>query len=151
MNFRGVLTTLLLLFVGVSLAALVARDLREQRPTAAVPLADGVAAIYFHGKLDCSTCRTIESYARGAVAQGFAGQLERGALTWREVDFDEPRNAHFKQDFNLVATALVLVDVRGGRPERWTVLPEVWNLTGDKAKFFQYVQAELRRFLQPHG
>ena len=149
MNLRRLLTTLLLLFVGVSFATLLAHGLREQSPgAAAAPLADGAAVIYFHGKLDCSTCRTIEAYAREAVAQGFVEQLQRGAVSWREIDFDEPRNTHFKQDFNLVATSLVLVEIRGGRPAQWKMLPDVWNLTGDKAKFFQYVQGELRRFLE---
>ena len=83
-----------------------------------------------------------------AVARGFAEQLRTGAVSWQEIDFDEPRGTHFKGDFDLVATSLLLVEVRGGRPKRWKMLPEVWSLTGDKAKFFQYVEGELRQFLR---
>ena len=65
-----------------------------------------------------------------------------------EIDFDERPNEHFKQDFDLVATSLVLVEVHGGRPARWKMLPDVWSLVGDKAEFVHYVQGELRRFLE---
>jgi hypothetical protein len=147
MNVRNWLTAVLLLFVGVTLVALVVQNVRERRSTAAaLPLAEGTSVVYFHGKLDCSTCRTIEAYAREAVADGFAKPLQTGGMSWREIDFDEPQAAHFKQDFDLVATSLVLVEVRGGRPARWKMLPDVWSLTGDKTQFVQYVQGEVRRF-----
>ncbi len=152
MHIRNVSTTLLLLFVGASLITLAARSLREYRQPAAAAgasnLADGVSVVYFHGKLDCSTCRDIEAYAREAVGRGFGGQIPSGPVQWREIDFDERPNEHFKQDFDLVATSLVLVEVHGGRPARWKMLPDVWSLVGDKAEFVHYVQGELRRFLE---
>jgi hypothetical protein len=149
MHIRNVSTTLLLMFVAASLITLAARTLREYRQPAgarAAQLADGVSVVYFHGKLDCSTCRDIEAYAREAVTRGLAAPLPSSPVEWREVDFDERPNEHFKQEFDLVATSLLLVEVRGGRPVRWKMLPDVWSLVGDKAKFVQYVRGELRRF-----
>jgi hypothetical protein len=115
--------------------------------SAAVPVADGVVAFYFHGNVRCATCKKIEAYADEAVHSGFPKALEEGALAWRVVNIDDEGNRHFIQDFQLVTRSVVLAEFRGGEVVRWQNLDKVWQLVRDKGRFVDYIQGETTEFL----
>jgi hypothetical protein len=106
-----------------------------------------VVAYYFHVTVRCVTCRTIESYSREAIQQGFPEQLKNGSVEWRPVNVQLPENRHFVQDFQLFTRSLVLVQVRNGKPQGWRNLEQVWDLVGDKGKFLKYVKDNVRTSL----
>jgi hypothetical protein len=99
---------------------------------------------YFHGNYRCSTCRTIEAYAREAVTGAFARDLEARRLEWQVVNVDQAENRHFIKDFQLYTRSLVIVD--GKDPRRFKVLERVWELVHDRAGFHEYVAREIRAF-----
>lgn len=158
MTWKAVVRGMLLSFVVASLGFTVlkeaglagAANLRQEGKdrTAAPEVRDGVIAYYFHGTKRCNTCRTIERLSREAIESGFPEALMSSALDVREVNTDEPAHQHFIEDFDLVGSTLVLVEVREGRTVRHRVLDEVWNLVADSEALIAYVQDETRRFLE---
>jgi len=112
---------------------------------AAVPAAVVKAVVYyFHATTRCTTCRTIEAYARETVASAFVRDLETGSLEWKAVNVDEPANRHFIRDFQLYTRSVVVVDAKN--PKRYKVLDQVWQLVRDKPAFQRYIEQEVRAF-----
>jgi len=119
----------------------------ETEPAEAAAGDRQVVVYYFHGERRCKTCRTIEAFAEEVIQGRFAKQLDSGALAWRTVNFDEPENEHFIEEFGLVSSSLVLVEMQGGKPARFEVLKEAWSLVRDKPAFDQYVLDAVRGYL----
>ncbi len=109
--------------------------------------ASEIVAYYFHGKLRCKTCRTLEAFSEEAITEGFADELAAGELEWRVVNVETPEHKHFVKDFELVAKAVMLVEYRGDEVVRSTNLRLVWQLVGDKDGFLKYVRDATRDFL----
>lgn len=168
MNTKRIATVALMLFVAVSVVALVRKEAgkpqepaqsaaasasrpapaaAESRPAAA----RRVVAYYFHGKVRCATCRTIEAYAEEAIKDGFAGPLGDGRLEWRTVNVDEPDNRHYIDDFDLATRSVVLERWSGDRRLEWKNLQQVWQLVRDRDAFQRYVREETRTYLEAQG
>ncbi|MBN2339398.1 MAG: hypothetical protein JXP48_12755, partial [Acidobacteria bacterium] len=114
-------------------------DLAAQPAPAAQKGGHKVIAYYFHTDTRCRTCMMIESYSREAIEQGFAEELRSGKLELRVVNYEKPQNRHFMKDYKLVSKSLVLVNMVDGRQTEWTNLKMVWQLTGRKDAFLNYV------------
>jgi hypothetical protein len=106
-----------------------------------------VIAYYFHTNTRCSTCMKIEQYSQEAIKQGFPEELKNGTLEMRIVNYEQPENRHFMQDYKLVSKSLILVEMVNGKQTRWTNLKMVWQLTGKKDAFLNYVRKEVRGYL----
>ena len=174
MKPKTIITVVLLGFVGVSVTYLiiqestsepVVRSASGQMETARSELATSVdeeralvepdeqpghqlVAYYFHRTQRCQTCLTIEAYAEEALAEAFPQALRSGELEWRAVNVEEPANEHIVEDYQLTASALVLVDTQDGEQEEWRDLERVWELVGDELEFKAYVEAEALAFLE---
>ncbi len=111
------------------------------------PVPHKVVAYYFHTNTRCSTCVKIEQYSHEAIEQGFPYELKNGTLDLRVVNYEQPENRHFIQDYKLVSKSLVLVNIVNGKQTRWTNLKMVWQLTGHKDAFLNYVRKEVRGYL----
>jgi hypothetical protein len=167
MKAKSILAIVLLLFVGASLAALVVKSLQQNsQPQAGAdpagteatvtaleePIADGVIAYYFHGNVRCKTCNTIEAYAKETVETRFSDEVQAGRLEWRVLNFEKPENSRLREEFELVASSVVLASFRDGKRTDFKTLDEVWALWDDKPAFTDYVRKELEALLaESHG
>ncbi len=106
-----------------------------------------VIAYYFHTNTRCSTCIKIEQYSHEAIEQGFPNEIKNGKLEMRVVNYENRENRHFIQDYKLVSKSLVLVNMVDGKQTKWTNLKMVWQLTGHKDAFLNYVRKEVRGYL----
>jgi hypothetical protein len=106
-----------------------------------------VIAYYFHTNTRCSTCIKIEQYSHEAIEQGFTDEIKNGTLEMLVVNYENPENRHFMQDYKLVSKSLVLVNLVDGKQTKWTNLKLVWQLTGHKDAFLNYVRKEVRGYL----
>jgi len=107
-----------------------------------------VRVYYFHGNARCVSCRKIEALAGEAVRAAFAGEMKQGKVEWLAVNVDEPANKHFIQDYRLYTKSLVVVDLVDGTRVRWKNLEKIWELLRDDDAFRQYVQGEVRSYLE---
>ncbi|MHC4063306.1 MAG: nitrophenyl compound nitroreductase subunit ArsF family protein [Planctomycetota bacterium] len=171
MNAKGIVTVLLLMFVGVSVAYMVITESDSVAPTETVskpgiaapatPVVDEqeptkgdrqqrhkLVAYYFHRTQRCRKCLTIEAYAEETLKEAFSNGAKEIELEWRAVNVEEPVNEHFVEDYALTSGALVLVDAWDGRQREWRNLEKVWELVGDELKFKAYVEAEALALLE---
>lgn len=118
-----------------------------QQPAAPRAGAHKVIAYYFHTNTRCSTCMKIEAYSKEAIEKGFAEELKKGILEMRIVNYENPENRHFMKDYKLVSKSLVLVNMVNGKQTEWTNLKVIWQLTGRKDAFLNYVRKEVRSYL----
>lgn len=160
---KRVIQVALLVFVAASAATLAAKNLRAATPPAEPAEAQAssttsevpdeatakrrVIAYYFYGGKRCPSCRKIESYTHSAVRTGFAKETDSGLLEWRPVNTDEPENAHYVEDYKLYTKQVVLAEFLGDTQQRWKDLDQVWELLNDENRFVQYIQAEIRTFV----
>ena len=61
---------------------------------------------------------------------------------------DEPANAHHVKDYGLFTKSVVVSEVQAGREVRWKNLDEVWPLLRDPEAFQDYVEREVRAYLE---
>jgi hypothetical protein len=106
-----------------------------------------VIAYYFHTNTRCSTCIKIEQYSKEAIENGFPYELKNGTLELRVVNYEQLENRHFLNEYKLVTKSLVLVNLVNGKQTKWTNLKAVWQLTGRKDAFLNYVRKEVRGYL----
>ena len=107
-----------------------------------------IIAYYLHGNTRCPSCIKIESFADAAVHERFAPELEDGRLEWRVVNYEEPGNEHYWQDFELEVKTVVLQDLACGEPVRFKRLDRVWDLLDDEQAFGDYIEEEVRQYLE---
>ncbi len=151
MKTKALITTGLLLFVAISVVALIAKQTSDapsagtsKEMAAADHLPDDrLIVYYFHGDVRCPTCITLEEYAKEVVESYYAEELQSGRVQWQIVNFDEPRNEHFLTDYNLGFQALVLVEMKDGKESGYKDLNDIWELVDAKAEYFEYVKSEI--------
>lgn len=108
----------------------------------------GVTLYYLHATQRCRTCLSIEAQAESVVRGAFAAEVKAGALAFRSVDFQTKGNEHFVADFGLVASSLVLVEMKDGRTVRSKVLQDAWTHVRDEGRFQAWLKDEVVRFLE---
>ncbi len=106
-----------------------------------------VIAYYFHGTVRCETCLKIERQAREVIEQRFQTELDAQRLVFKPVNYEQPENAHFQQDYKLPCPSLMLVRQKDGKDEKWTLLGNTWQLIGEPVKFNDYIETEVNKFL----
>jgi hypothetical protein len=106
-----------------------------------------VIAYYFHGTVRCETCLKIEQQAKAVIERQFKPELDAQRLVFLPLNYDQPENAHFQQDYKLPCPSLVLVRQKDGKDEKWTLLGDTWQLVGEPVKFNNYIETEMNKFL----
>ena len=139
-------------FVSASIAA-IAADSSSRRPSTPEPSATNapgqqVIAYYFHGTVRCHTCLEIEKEAKAVIERHFKTELDAKELVFKPVNYQQPENAHFEQDYKLPCPSLVLVRQKGGKDEQWKLLGETWQLVQDPIKLQGYVETEVSKYLR---
>jgi hypothetical protein len=107
-----------------------------------------IVAYYFHGDFRCSNCFTIEQYSKEAIEKYFPEQLKNGKLTFNVINTDRPTNEHFVKDYQLYTRSLILAEFKNGKQVKWTNLSKVWDYINDRDAFYNYVKAEIEKYLK---
>jgi len=107
-----------------------------------------VKLYYFHGTRRCKTCLTLEANTKEALDKGFPGEMKQGTITWETYDTDKKENKHFETDFELLFSSVILVKYKADKQVEWKNLQKIWELVGDKPAFLEYVQNEVRSYLE---
>jgi hypothetical protein len=152
MNTKNIVSTLLLVFVGLSIAYMVASEKKGDDAIVADAVetsqSDGLVVYYFYGDKRCVTCTKLEGYANEALTTYFPGQLASGEIEWKPVNTDLPENSHFVTDYELVTKSVILSKVKGGKEVSWTNLLDIWKKVGDKADYIDYIKVNVAGLLE---
>ncbi len=117
-------------------------------PPAAVASASTLVVTYFHTTARCPSCLRIEDLTVSTLTSRFAEPLATGRMKWRHINVDDPENAHFIKEYGLYTKSVVVSEVHDGQERRWKVLDKVWKLLGDAPAFQDYVEAEVKAYLE---
>jgi hypothetical protein len=88
---------------------------------------DGIVVVNFHAATRCNACREIGTEAQAVVETDFGGDLKSGRMKWRVINFEEPANKHFIQDYGLTTSTVVVTRREGGHDVEWQRLDAVWD------------------------
>ena len=78
----------------------------------------------------------------------FADLAREGKVVFLSLNYEEPENAHFEDDYNLTAQSLVLSLRNNGKEVKWKNLSEVWEHVHNPPAFREYVAGELWEMLK---
>ncbi|MFP4481810.1 MAG: nitrophenyl compound nitroreductase subunit ArsF family protein [Thermovirgaceae bacterium] len=103
---------------------------------------------FFYGSAECPTCDIIKEEAFEVIDTLEEGDIKGPvpAITWSEMNVEEPGNEQYILDYGLYTTTIVLADRRN--PERWKRLDEVWDLASDRNRLFDFLRREILEFAE---
>ena len=162
MNAKKIVTILLVLFATAGIVYAVigggapAKEATPVAPATEVKKEAGtpggsLTVYYFHTSFRCHSCLTIERLTREAVNEQFAAELNSGVIRWQMVNYEEPANEHFIDDYKLYTKQVILSAVKGGKEVKWKNLDEVWDLKRDEMRFKLYIAEEIKNFRAENG
>lgn len=106
-----------------------------------------IIVYYFHGTYRCPSCLQIEDWSFDAIRERSASALERGTITWKTINIDEPENRRLAEAYQLSNQALIIAEITGKKRKRYKNLEKVCKYLLDDKTFYDYVAREIDRFL----
>ena len=106
-----------------------------------------VRVYYFHAKIRCQACLTIEQYSTETMYSVFHKELRAGKIRWQVINFEDSLTEHYIDQYKLENQALIIAKIRNGKEIAWKLLDKIWELLGDRKKFEAYVVKNVRRWL----
>lgn len=103
---------------------------------------------YFYTTYRCHSCTMIENLTKTAVEAGFKDLLASGRVEFKGINIEQPGNEHYVQDYKLYTKSVVVSDIKDNKETRWKNLDQVWQLLGNENKFIEYVQREVKTYLE---
>jgi len=117
----------------------------DQPETSAGELPVKLRVYYLHATFRCVTCNTIETMTRDLLDRQFGEALTDGRIEWQEADFQE--NESLAKQFDVIASCVVVAQMRGETVLDYKRLDEVWTLLKDVPRFNTYVGDAIRAYL----
>jgi len=108
---------------------------------------DHVVVYYFHKNRRCRTCVGIQQAIKATIDERFGEETASGLLAFREVNIDEPANAHYVQKYDLSFSSMVVVAQGGETAVKWQNCEQVWPLARDEEALKKYAEAQIRAHL----
>ncbi len=107
-----------------------------------------IVVYYFHRRVRCQECLTIEDLSKKAVGERYPKLLASGRLEFRPVLLDDPDNWHYVDEFLLSSPSLVVAETGDGGTVRWKKLDGVWELVGSQRDFHSYIVDAIDEYLR---
>jgi len=113
---------------------------QQQGPASGGPL-DRAIIYYAHPTIRCVTCNKIQAMTQELVHSQFGSQLQAGLLQVRQADFQQ--DEALARRYNISASTVVVVAIRGGKEAGFQRLDDVWTLVDKPEEFGKYVAAAI--------
>jgi hypothetical protein len=149
---KKILTNCLLVFALISIGfALGKHSVKPDRLTNSLPNGNGfqVAVYYLHSTFRCVTCNTIRKMTRELLDNSYSNELADGKIQWIEDDFQE--NEALAKQFEVVASGVVVAEMKDGAVTDYKRLDQVWTLMKDPEAFNQYISDAINGYLKKSG
>jgi len=101
-------------------------------------------AYYFHPTARCESCLNLEAFTKEIIETKYS----KDGFTFQSVNTDSKENEHYRKDYDLKFSSLIIVKHEGVKQVKWTNLDSVWSYTGNKDKFFKYTENEIQNFIK---
>jgi hypothetical protein len=107
-----------------------------------------VVVYYFHRKFQCGSCEVIESTLQEALQSFYGPHFKDGRLAMCVINIDDPENRYFLEQYELISTALVIVQKNRGSVARFKHLDAVWDISEDSDAIAHLLQTEVSKYLR---
>lgn len=111
--------------------------------------ADGLVVVNFHAAIQCNGCREIDRETQTVMESEFSDALKSGRISHAVINYEDPANKHFIQDYGLSTSTVVVTRRRNGRDAAWQRLDAVWNHLYDDPAMRAYLKAHINQFMEP--
>ena len=151
MRSRKAISTLVFVFVFISIGCTIDKEASPNgagksagsgsittRPSGS----ERVIVYSMHRTFRCGSCSAMEAMTGNLLNADFARELQNGRIEWRKVDFQQ--NEELAKRYNVAASSLVLVRMRGEQEIEHQNLDLVWAHTSDRDDFAGYVGGAIR-------
>ncbi|HPB31966.1 MAG TPA: nitrophenyl compound nitroreductase subunit ArsF family protein [Candidatus Sumerlaeota bacterium] len=112
------------------------------------PKSRKIIVYYFHGDVRCVTCRKIEALAHDTLDSAFKAEQDSGLVEWKTVNVDQKGNDHYVNTYQLTTRSIVVSEITGESETRWKNLDQIWTKIRDENEFGNYIQSEVRMWLE---
>jgi hypothetical protein len=122
-----------------------------QAPSASSVVAtqpDSVVVYYFHGARRCKTCLGIQETIERTIQERFGAETASAALSFQDVNIDEPDNKHFVKEYNLSFSSMVVSARKGKETLKWENCDKVWEHARDPSALAEYTDRQIRSYLE---
>jgi len=100
---------------------------------------------YFHPTARCESCINIENFTKELVTTKYTTPL---SMKYVALNIEDPENEHFRKDFNLNFSSVVIVKSKKGETEKYKNLDSIWTYSENKFNFFNYADREIQSFMK---
>jgi hypothetical protein len=109
---------------------------------------NAIVVYYFHRTIRCPSCTLLEEVTREAVKFGFDRELKSGSVRMVTINIDKKDHEHFVDDYKLNVQSVIVSQVVHGKEKRWKNLDQVWTLLENEGHLLEYIQKEIKGYLQ---
>jgi hypothetical protein len=100
---------------------------------------------YFHPTARCESCINIENFTKELVTTKYTTPV---AIKYEALNIEEPQNEHYKKDFGLKFSSVVVAKYKKGNLENYRNLDSIWSYSDNKFNFIRYADSEIQEFLK---
>ena len=101
-----------------------------------------VDVVYFHRTQRCTGCLNAGLFTRETVETYFRSHMQRGVMSFRELDVEKPENAAVARKYDASGSALYLGILMDG-VEYLCPVEDIWFYTNSKSLFISFLQKTL--------
>ena len=105
-----------------------------------------VAVFYMHSTFRCVTCNTIEKMTKELLDKSYSQDIAEGRIKWQDIDFQE--NEPLAAKFKVVASCVVVAEVRNGVTVDFKRLDKVWTLMKAPDAINKYISTAIDSYLK---
>ena len=100
---------------------------------------------YFHPTARCESCINIENFTKELVTTKYTTPL---AMKYEALNIEETANEHFRNEFGLKFSSVVIAKYNKGKVEKFRNLDSIWSYSDNKFNFIRYADSEIQEFLK---
>ena len=144
-----ILMAFALISLGFALGKKHVKPVNEPIKETRVAESEHIDVYYMHATFRCATCNTIESMTKDLLNRSYSTYLALGQIQWKEVDFQE--NESLAKQFDVLASCVVVANVKDGEVREFKRLDNVWTLMDTPVEFDKYICKTIDEFLVSKG
>ncbi len=101
-----------------------------------------VDVVYFHRTQRCTSCLNAGRYTRETMERFFSAHLQRGVMSFRELDVQKTENAAIAGKYQASGSSLYLGVLMNG-VEYLCPVEDIWFYTNSRSLFIEFLQKTL--------
>ena len=109
-------------------------------------IADKLEVYYFYRTQRCYSCLTIGEYVGKTISEYYSEQIKQGKIDYQEINIDLAKNKELARKFQAGGSSLFINAIQGEKDNIENVM-EVWRLTGDEARFKNFLKQKIDTLL----